>query len=115
MPKGAQPIAAYGRNYALTDRGTIIARYIIPSQAPNMIQRCAKIAGGNHPCSKTELAAFKAKYDRILTNDTSAGFRRWFAKPGELPNIFDGGCRQVNVEYDPVVHRLLMATCNGYA
>jgi hypothetical protein len=43
-----------------------------------------------------------------------AGKRRWLDDPEALPFMCDGGCGQINVEFDPV-SRTVTAFCNGRA
>jgi hypothetical protein len=52
---------------------------------------------------------------RTGTGQMRAGKRKWYGRIADLPFVFDGGCMQVRVEYQISTHRVLSASCNGYA
>jgi hypothetical protein len=65
------------------------------------------------PCTKEEMADHVASNARAAAAETPAGKRRWFRTPNDLPYISDGGCQQVNVQFDTASHRILAVACNG--
>ena len=65
------------------------------------------------PAQKKEIAELADESARAAAAETPAGKRRWFDKPDDLPQIFDGGCMQVTVEFDIATHRIFSVTCNG--
>ena len=115
MPQGARPIEEYGGNYALNGVGTVIARYLLPVPR-QQAGGCSKVyADQLRACTKDEVTELQKKYDEDFAQQTPAGQARWFENPVDLPLIFDGGCMQVNVEYDLSSHRVVSASCNGLA
>ncbi|HEX6741320.1 MAG TPA: hypothetical protein VF079_05940, partial [Sphingomicrobium sp.] len=84
LPNGANPLDAYGRNYAFTGAGTVVAVYLLPS-------------GANRRPSATQMPA---------------GERRWYRDASDLPGLSDRGCMQVTVDYDIATHRVLGVACN---
>ncbi|WP_294329257.1 hypothetical protein [uncultured Sphingomonas sp.] len=116
LPKGAKPLAAYGRNYALSAQGTVIGTFLLPLPAP-AYEGCEVLLAdlSSRPCTKAEIADAAAGHAHALSAQAPAGSRRWFDHREALPQIFDGGCSQINVEYDIAKHRILRATCNGVA
>lgn len=116
LPKGAKPLAAYGRNYALSAQGTVVGTFLLPLPAP-VTDGCEVLLAdfSSRPCTKAEIADVAADHAHMALAQAPAGSRRWFDHRDALPHIFDGGCSQINVEYDIAKHRILRAVCNGVA
>jgi len=116
MPNGAQPIGAYGRNYALTGVGSVIGRYLlaIPRQ---QARGCAWLSSSGHmrDCTEADVAELQKKYDASFARATPAGASRWFDDPADVPIMSDGHCMQVNVEYDLATRKVVAVSCNGSA
>lgn len=115
LPKDARPLNSYGRNYAFSGPKKIVATYLIPL-GPKSDEGCEVVLEKNlesRPCTKKETDDASAAEARTAAAQTAAGKRRWYKKPDDLPFILDGGCMQVNVEYDIPTHRVLFVTCNG--
>lgn len=117
LPPRARPLAAYGRNYAWADATHVVATYLLPSPPSPPTEGCAVMIEDfrTRPCSRREIADIARRDAESRAAETPAGQRRWFAKPGDLPFIFDGGCIQVSVDYDVTSRRITRAVCNGYA
>ncbi|MGX0584706.1 hypothetical protein [Sphingomonas sanguinis] len=117
LPKGAQPLSAYGRNYAFDGGGRVVARYLLPFDPPKADEGCEVLLENfeSRPCTKREIAASARSRARLRAAETPAGQRRWYSNARSLPFIHDGGCMQVNVEYDVAIRRIVTVSCNGYA
>jgi hypothetical protein len=117
LPAGAKPLDAYGRNYAWDGPGKVVATYLKPSQPLDRRIGCDVMLENfaSRPCTEKEIAESAASEARSIAAETRAGQRRWFSDPRNLPSISDGGCMQVNVEYDTATHRVLTVACNGEA
>ncbi|WP_081469566.1 hypothetical protein [Sphingomonas sp. PAMC 26617] len=111
LPKDAQPLASYGRNYAFSNESNVVATYLIPLPAPAVGEGCKVMLenASSRPCTKEEIAEGTTAKD----TETVAGKRRWFGSSNDLPFISDGGCAEVNITYDTTAHRMLSVTCNG--
>jgi len=117
LPKSAKPLSAYGRNYAFLGQGIVVATYLIPSPPIPVDGGCEMMLENlsSRPCTKEEIAEQVASNARAAAAETPAGKRRWFRTPNDLPDISDGGCQQVNVQFDTASHRILVVACNGIA
>lgn len=115
LPKGAQPLSAYGRNYALYAPGRVMATYLLPSPAPKYSDGCYKMGKTIRPCTKDEIEESFSSRTRRATLETQANTRRWYDDPNDLPSMFDGGCTQIKVIYDIPSHSIASVTCNGLA
>ena len=115
LPKGADSMSAYGRNYAFSDRGKVVAIYLKPFPLPKIDEGCEEMLENfsSRPCTKEEVAEGMASDARAAAAQTPAGERRWFGKASELPFVSDGGCMEVRVEFDTAAHRVLSVACNG--
>ena len=49
----------------------------------------------------------------MAASQAPAGKRRWFRMWFTLPDVYDGGCSVVTIEFDTAAHRVLAAKCNG--
>ncbi|MFD0847047.1 hypothetical protein [Sphingosinicella xenopeptidilytica] len=117
LPKNAETLDKYGRNYAPDVGGKILATYIIPISPLGMDTGCDVMLENfaSRPCAKEEIEEASRMEAKIVDAQTPAGKRRWFRNPRELPYINDGGCQQVSVEYDATTRRVLTVVCNGEA
>ena len=117
LPKGAQPLNAYGRNYAFSGKGKVVATYLIPFPPFDMSDGCDVMLKNfdSRPCTKKEIAESVRSNARGVAAQTPAGSRRWYRSPNSLPFINDGGCLQISVEYDIAAHHIVRVSCNGYA
>lgn len=114
LPNGARPLSSYGRSYAFLGPNLVAATYLIPP-APDADEGCEMVFGGvrSRPCTKLEVEEVAAKTAREAAGLPRAGTRHWRRRPDELPNMLDGGCNQVSLEFDATAHRFLLVTCNG--
>lgn len=85
LPAGSHPLELYGRNYAFSGDGRVVAVYYSPAD------------------------------DRGRALYALAGERRWHDWEGELPFIMDGGCSIVHVTYEIATQHILSVSCNGVA
>jgi len=102
LPKGTQPLKAYGRAYAFAGQDRVIASYFIPIEAPDVPCRAVMPGNSSRPCTAEEAA----RDDQI-----PAGTRRWYDK-ADLPRRLWAGCEQVNVVYEISSHRIIDAACD---
>ncbi|MEP7006194.1 MAG: hypothetical protein ABI810_09435 [Sphingomonas bacterium] len=117
LPKDAAPLDSYGRNYTFSGPEKVVATYLIPPRLPELDEGCEVMLENldSRPCTKKEIDEASASEARNASAQTAAGKRRWYKGPDYLPSISDGGCEQVNVEYDIRTHRVLVVACNGVA
>lgn len=110
IPRGASALTAYARFYAFDADGKVAARYIVPP--PTILSpdgKCSEVLSngrwrrGNCPPIGP------------WADGARAGERRWFADRNRMPIMFDGGCAQVNILYDPRTRRFERVSCNGFA
>lgn len=106
LPVGAEPLERYARTYAFKSPDRVSAVYYIPS-APVSDEAC-RIARGLGP----EGAAAVARHCPPPEGMT-AGERRWFKDADALPLIFDGGCGNIDVEFDLKTGSVIFAHCQG--
>lgn len=109
LPKGARPLSEYARYYANKDDGVVVAVFLIPIKddiAPG--ESCEELfenfTSGKMPCEPMQ-------FEWALP----AGERRWFKDQRDLPWINDGGCAQVDVEFDIAKSTVKHVECNGEA
>ncbi|CAM3163961.1 hypothetical protein [Sphingomonas zeae] len=117
LPQGARPLASYGRNYALSGPDKVVATYLLPSPSIDFSQGCEEMLAdfSSRPCAKGEIKAQVRLDARRKAAETPAGKRRWHQSAKALPRINDGGCMQVNVEYEISTRRVMTVSCNGQA
>lgn len=117
LPKDAKPLNAYGRNYAFSGKTKVVATYLIPFPPRDRSDGCDVLLKNfdTRPCTKKEIAESVRSDARSVAAQTPAGSRRWYRSPDSLPFIDDGGCMQINVEYDIAAHHVVRVSCNGYA
>ncbi|HEX8448416.1 MAG TPA: hypothetical protein VF652_02390 [Allosphingosinicella sp.] len=114
LPPAAEPLAAYGRYYALGGKGRVVAVYLLPLEptplpadwgCEEMLEIGNKIASRPIPCPPGP----DTPYDLV------AGQRRWVAGRNALPMVSDGGCMIVNVTFNLRTREVEHAFCNGEA
>ena len=107
LPGRARPLKAYARFYAFDGKGGAMARYLIPIPGAR---------GGTTDCARVT-PDLQAHLGRCPSSDPwpgiPAGERRWEPDVKSVPFLFDGGCSQVNVAYDPRTGKV-EAFCNGF-
>jgi len=116
LPKGARPLSAYGRNYAFSGPGKVVATYLIPSLPVDLSEGCEVMLKDFNwrRCTEKEINESARTRARGVAAETPAGKRRWYKSARSLPSISDGACRQVSVEYDIPTQQVTAASCNGY-
>lgn len=111
LPKGSRSLVEYARYYAESDRGEVVAVYLIPD---NYEMRAGE------SCSEA-LADFKSREvpcETLLMRsdwDIPAGERRWVRSEQDLPLVSDGGCSVITVTFDKAKSVMKSAECNGLA
>ena len=108
LPNGAKPLDAYGRNYAFSGPNTVVATYLIPLSTLDDENCKAMEHGSLRPCTKTETQATH----RLQFTQTPAGQRRWFKNVRDLALVADGGCAQINFQYDMTTERVANVSCS---
>jgi hypothetical protein len=83
LPTGAHRLNEYARYYAY-ENGDVAAEYWIPWK--------------NDPLEDPEALA--------------GGQRRWVSDTRRFPIVFEGGCRVVNIIFDPSRSRVKSVSCN---
>ena len=117
LPDGAQPLNAYGRNYAFDGQGKVVATYLIPLLNTSLDEGCEVMLDNfeSRPCTQNEIRELADAGASMAASQTPAGEVRWHDSPKSLHFINDGGCPQINVEYDVTARRVLAVECNGEA
>jgi|GEM_PF-651760 len=80
-----------------------------------MPQRARPIDAYDRNYALTGVGTVVGRYQLATTRQPPAGRKRWFDDPADMPMIFDGGCTQVNVEYDLTTRKVVAVLCNGLA
>ncbi|MDB5707902.1 MAG: hypothetical protein JWN66_5018 [Sphingomonas bacterium] len=117
LPKSANPLSSYGKSYAFAKPGKVMAIYLIPEPLHDPSLGCAVITEdlGSRPCTSQEIKESRDRDARSVADQVGAGKRRWLDDPRDLPDISDGGCTQITIEYDVASKRFLHVACNGLA
>jgi hypothetical protein len=117
LPKGARPFGAYAHNYAFNGADKVRAIYLVPEPPLKLNDGCEELLehGRARPCRQRELQRMAREDRRRIATQTPAGQRRWYKDKRAMPEINDGGCMQVTIEYDIRAHRASYVGCNGYA
>ena len=115
LPTGAGPLSAYGRYYAYEGRGKVLAIYLVPEPSVGNSCEIFTIHRGSRPCNRREIQEMKRRHARAAGLRVPAGKRRWYGDSRDLPQIADGGCMQITIEYDVASKRVLGVACNGIA
>lgn len=107
LPNGAEQLPLYARAYKFASPSRVVASYFIPDGSFDG-GFCAEAKSGGR--TNGQIALLCPPPDGM-----KAGERRWFADDVYLPDILDGGCSYIAIEYD--VHRkaIISANCNGEA
>jgi len=118
LPDGASPLDAYSRNYARQSDGTIVAHYVLPHPVlddDSIDAGCSAMTEDSElrPCTEDEIKDMREMDERIAATFGEANQSRWFASPGELPSMYDGGCAQIEIVFDPVAGHFDRVQCNG--
>ncbi len=58
LPKGAMPLASYGRGYAFSSGGKVVATYLVPFPPIEMGKNCEVMLENlnSRPCTTQEIA-----------------------------------------------------------
>jgi hypothetical protein len=109
LPKGARPLSEYARYYADKGDGVVAAVFLIPlSDEMRPGEGCEELlenfASREVPCEPMQ-------FEWAMP----AGERRWFKDQRDLPWINDGGCAQVDVEFNIAKSTVKYVECNGEA
>lgn len=106
LPVGASSLQSYARAYQFSSRTMVRATYF-PAEEPFGYAFCDRIKGMGPEMSGDAAAVCPPPLGM------RAGERRWFDDHVFLPGDCDGGCTQVNVEYDMTTGRITLVRCNG--
>ena len=80
-----------------------------------MPERAHAIDAYDRNYALTGVGTVVGRYQIASARQTPAGQRRWFDDPADIPIIFDGGCSQVNIEYDLTSRKVVTVSCNDLA
>lgn len=80
-----------------------------------MPQSAGAINAYDRNYAMTGVGTVVGRYQLDPARRISAARRRWFDDPVDMPMIHDGGCTQVNIEYDLTTRKVVAASCNGLA
>lgn len=104
LPKGALELQSYARYYARKG-DTIYASYTVHEDGRRerewVKEECARFGIKSYPCND-------ANYGIIET-----GQYTWVGKRDDLPITLDGGCDQVDFEYDVRRKSFAKISCSG--
>jgi hypothetical protein len=110
LPKRAAALDAYGRYYADLPEGRVRAIYLIPSKPLDPAAACWT---GDRPCTAEERASLESDWAAAASGSLKAGERRWLGDGEAAPQIMDGGCSQITIDYEIATERFLGVVCNG--
>jgi hypothetical protein len=106
LPNGAKPMKDYARYYWRVENDRIAARFVVPLEPASGGCDVILPDDSTRPCTVNETVS-------ATVAEMPAGERRWLEPAGEAPDIFDGGCSEVNILYDRRARRFLEVACNG--
>jgi hypothetical protein len=115
LPAGASAIDDYARNYAALPDGTVIAIYVKPHEPVTLDAGCDEVGADFEtlPCSEETVAELERQDAQWTKAIGAAGESRWLDDYRDLPGIFDGGCMQIEVRFDPRSNEIKSVACNG--
>jgi hypothetical protein len=108
LPTGAEPLRAYGRNYAFRGKNLIVAFYLIPFPSKPEGAGCTIVLPGNRAraCTREEETEGESL-------GAQAGTSRWYDTESAMPQALDGGCQQVSVLFQISTRKFVSVACNG--
>lgn len=107
LPVGAGSLQSYARAYHFSSRRKVRATYFRAAERSDYAY-CGRILRMGPRLSGDAAAVCPPPIGM------RAGERRWFDDHVFLPGVCDGGCIQVNIEYDVSTGRITLAQCNGF-
>ena len=111
LPKGAEPLNAYVRFYTFSDRGKVLARWVVPeANEPQPGDGCAEVVLSE---TETRLRDIPCDPPRPWPPEGRAGESRWVEHEKNMPVMMDGRCRQINIMFDLGTRKVEHAFCNG--
>jgi hypothetical protein len=107
LPPGSKSLNRYARTYKYASPSRVIAFYFIPDDKHDeWFCKGAKVGG---PTNGQILLACAPP------DGMTPGERRWLGDKVFLPDVSDGGCTYVDVEYDLKSKAVIHAYCHGEA
>lgn len=107
MPSGARPLNQFSRTYKYASSTRVVAFYFVPDEKPD--ERFCKATKDSGPNNGQVLLGCPPP------EGMKAGERRWLNDDVSLPDVNDGGCNYIDVEYDLKSMSLTRADCHGEA
>lgn len=107
LPIGAEQLPRYARAYKFTSPDRVSAFYFIPDDSFDG-EFCTVARSGGR--TNGQIALLCPPPDGM-----EPGERRWFRDDVDLPDVLDGGCSYITVEYDVQRKAITSASCNGEA
>ncbi|WP_179042531.1 hypothetical protein [Sphingobium lactosutens] len=107
IPSGAGPMSQFARTYKYASPTRVVAFYFIPDETTDELFCEGAKEGG-------------PKNGQVLLgcpppDGMKAGERRWLNNDVFLPDINDGGCNYIDIEYDLKSKLFIRAECHGEA
>jgi len=107
LPVGAYPLSAYARVYKFSSQDRVTAFYFVPDVKHDQ-WFCDGAKKGGRTNGQVALACPPPK-------GMKADERRWFGDDVYLPDVCDGGCGYIDVEYNVKSGSVISAKCHGRA
>ena len=107
IPSGAGPIIKFARTYKYASSTRVVAFYFVPDDKPD--EAFCKGAKEGGPTNGQILLGCPPP------DGMKAGERRWVSDDVFLPDVNDGGCNYIDVEYDLKSKSVTYANCHGEA
>ena len=107
VPSGAPPLNRFARTYKYASSARVVAFYFVPDDKPDE-RFCSRIKEGGPQNGQVLLGCPPPE-------GMKAGERRWLNDDVSLPDVNDGGCNYIDVEYDLKSKSVIRADCHGEA
>jgi hypothetical protein len=107
MPSEARPLNQFSRTYKYASSNRVVAFYFVADDKPDD-RFCSRTKEGGRKNGQVLLACPPPE-------GMKAGERRWLNEDVSLPDVNDGGCSYIDVEYDLKSKSVTRADCHGEA
>lgn len=105
LPPGSGIIDGFARAYKFASSDRVVAFYFVPDGGHDR-WFCEGAKKGGRTNGQIALACPPPE-------GMKAGERRWFGDDVYLPDVCDGGCNYIDVEYDVGSRKVISARCHG--
>ena len=107
LPAGARHLENYARAYRESAPNRVSAIYFTPLKPDPDFCRGARSGGADN--------AGQIALSCPPPDGMNQGERRWFPGKQALPDVLDGGCNYIDVEFNVGSRRIISAECHGLA